>query len=426
MRAGEPHLAWSRMAVASVLLIAALAPSGILSPPADAATAGPCGQVPRAPFRDVADSHVHAPGVDCLMWYEITSGVGFDRFAPDATLRRDEFAALVDRTLSALGHPLPRGGDARFGDVDGVHEEAIGRLAEAGIVSGTEPGVFAPRVPVQRDQMATILVRALRLVADQPPQVTPHTFSDLAGNPHEDAVSAAVSTGLLRGVDDTTFAPRRHSTRAQAATALAAFLAALAGDATALGTTGYEARVAPVPEDLRELMDGTTWEPSCPVGPDQLRLLRLVHHDLTGAQRWGSLVVHRTVVGDLVTAFGELHARGFPIARMQPAARFDGDDGVSMAANNTSAFNCRRVTGGSGWSEHSYGWAIDLNPVQNPYVRGGVVLPEQGRGHLERGELRPGMLTRPGTVEAFDAVGWGWGGDWASAKDYQHVSLTGR
>jgi len=99
-----------------------------------------------------------------------------------------------------------------------------------------------------------------------------------------------------------------------------------------------------------------------------------------------------------------------------------------MAANNTSAFNCRAVTGGSAWSQHSYGWAIDINPVQNPYVTSsGTVLPPAGAQYVDRSQKAKGMI-RAGdvVVKAFAAIGWGWGGYWSSTKDYQHFSATGR
>ena len=98
-----------------------------------------------------------------------------------------------------------------------------------------------------------------------------------------------------------------------------------------------------------------------------------------------------------------------------------------MAANNTSAFNCRPVAGTSRWSEHAYGRAIDVNPVQNPYVAGRHVSPPAGRRYADRAGRAPGMI-RAGdaVVRAFAAAGWGWGGAWRTARDYQHFSASGR
>jgi hypothetical protein len=106
---------------------------------------------------------------------------------------------------------------------------------------------------------------------------------------------------------------------------------------------------------------------------------------------------------------------------------YGGDDDRSMEANNTSAFNCRRVTGGTSFSQHSYGTAIDLNPLPNPYVRGDTVLPPAGRAYLDRTDVRQGMIVDPGpVVGAFAVIGWEWGGNFTALKDYQHFSENGR
>ena len=156
------------------------------------------------------------------------------------------------------------------------------------------------------------------------------------------------------------------------------------------------------------------------------RLAEVVFVDFESVDRWGMLVVHAEHAEDIARAFGDLHDRDVPIARIEPIERYGGDDSASMDANNTSAFNCRFVSGTSRFSEHAYGGAIDINPTQNPYVRGNTALPSEGRAYLDRDDVRAGMLVRPGTVEAFDDIGWGCGGDWNTLKDYQHVSLTDR
>lgn len=166
-----------------------------------------------------------------------------------------------------------------------------------------------------------------------------------------------------------------------------------------------------------------SWQSGCPVGADELRRLELAHWDMDGQVATGALIVAAEVTDDLVGVFEVLFDLGFPIERMVPVDQYGADDEASMAANNTSAFNCRAVTGGSSWSQHSYGWAIDINPVQNPYVRG-LVLPPAGDEFLDREDPRPGMVTQE-VVDAFAAIGWSWGGDWSS-PDYQHFSLTGR
>ena len=170
----------------------------------------------------------------------------------------------------------------------------------------------------------------------------------------------------------------------------------------------------------------------CPVPLGALRHLRLSYVTFGGAARTGELVVHEDVAEDVVTVFERLYAARWPVARMRLVDAYHGDDDRSMAANNTSAYNCRRVGGSSSWSEHAYGRAIDINPVQNPYVQAGSVAPPTGRrfADLDRSagaEVPPGTV-RAGdvVVRAFAAVGWRWGGEWSSSKDYQHFSLSGR
>ncbi|MFE3554914.1 M15 family metallopeptidase [Streptomyces sp. NPDC059193] len=187
--------------------------------------------------------------------------------------------------------------------------------------------------------------------------------------------------------------------------------------------TGLAAEVRRVPAEAL----GDTYRPGCPVGPDRLRLIRMNHWGFDGKVHRGELVVHEHAVEPLLKVFGEAFEAKFPIRRMRPAAAYDGDDERSMADDNTSAFNCRRVTGDPArLSRHAYGDAVDVNPVENPYVdRGGTPHPAAGRPHLRREPPAPGMV-RPGDVitRAFEEVGWHWGGDWSN-PDYQHFSATG-
>lgn len=169
-----------------------------------------------------------------------------------------------------------------------------------------------------------------------------------------------------------------------------------------------------------------SWRPGCPVPLEDLRYVTVAHRTFDGATATGELVVHADVADGLVEVFRTLFDVGYPIAGMRLVDDFGADDDASMAANNTSAFNCRAVTGGSGWSEHSYGRAIDVNPVQNPYVRGSTVLPAEGAAYLDRPD-EPGVI-RAGdaVVEAFAAAGWSWGGYWTRPVDHQHFSTTNR
>jgi hypothetical protein len=124
--------------------------------------------------------------------------------------------------------------------------------------------------------------------------------------------------------------------------------------------------------------------------------------------------------------FERLDARSFPIRRIRLVDRFGANDRASMRHDNTSAFNCRYVRGTTVWSQHAFGRAIDLNPVENPYVDGSRVVPRRGRAYVDRTDVRPGMVVRRGVaLRAFRRIGWRWGGAWSGARDYQHVSANG-
>jgi hypothetical protein len=172
-----------------------------------------------------------------------------------------------------------------------------------------------------------------------------------------------------------------------------------------------------------------SWRPGCPVPPAGLRRLRLSYWGFDGRRHVGELVVRDRVTPDVVRVFRVLYREHFPIRRLESVDRYRADDHASMAADNTSAFNCRAaaVSGPKHWSMHAYGEAIDVNPLENPYVQGGQVSPPAGRRFLDRSDDRTGMAVAGGAlVRAFDAIGWGWGGRWSGSKDYQHFSRNGR
>jgi D-alanyl-D-alanine carboxypeptidase len=168
-----------------------------------------------------------------------------------------------------------------------------------------------------------------------------------------------------------------------------------------------------------------SYRPGCPVGPSELRRLEVSHWDFAGRRRVGSIVVRATEARDVLSVFRKLYAARFPIRHLRLVEAYKGSDDASMAADNTSGFNCRYVSGTRRWSQHAHGLAIDINPVENPYVRGGRVEPPAGRRYLDRTHARRGMVV-PGNVviRAFAVIGWSWGGRWSS-PDFQHFSATG-
>ena len=171
-----------------------------------------------------------------------------------------------------------------------------------------------------------------------------------------------------------------------------------------------------------------SWHRGCPVAPSQLRRLRVDYWGFDRRRHSGAVVVNATAVADLTRVFRRLYDARFPLRRLRPIDAYRASDERSLAADNTAAFNCRYVVGPGAkrWSSHAYGLAIDVNPVENPYLESGRVHPRSGRRYLDRSNVRRGMAVRSGIlVRAFAAVGWSWGGRWTGTPDYQHFSATG-
>jgi hypothetical protein len=173
---------------------------------------------------------------------------------------------------------------------------------------------------------------------------------------------------------------------------------------------------------------GRSWHVGCPVGPARLRRVFVSYTGFDGRAHHGQLVVSQAVAGEVVTVFRSLYSARFPIRLMRPISAYGGSDDRSMAADNTSAFNCRYAVapGPRRWSAHAYGEAVDVNPVENPYLEGGRVLPPAGKRFVDRSRHRAGMAVAGGVlVREFASIGWGWGGRWTSSPDWQHFSRSG-
>jgi hypothetical protein len=190
----------------------------------------------------------------------------------------------------------------------------------------------------------------------------------------------------------------------------------------------FQGGVSALDGAARRLVLRRNWHPGCPVPVVDLRLVTASYWDFAGDVREGPLVLHKRVANDVLWVFRQLFRARFPIHRIDLAPRPQPIDWNSTR-NLTSSFNCRAATGNPGsLSQHSYGWAVDINPLQNPYVRlDGSVLRAAAKPYRDRSHDRPGMI-HPGdvVVRSFAHIGWEWGGNWHTLKDYMHFSLTGR
>lgn len=201
----------------------------------------------------------------------------------------------------------------------------------------------------------------------------------------------------------------------------------LTRDAGAIDAGPFDGQARALTATERAKMTGVSWRPECPVGLDDLSLLDVPHVGFDGTVHRGQVIVAKRLANAFLAAFKAMYVARFPIEKMRPIDAYNAVDDDSMADNNTSAFNCRKTTGGTSWSQHSYGNAIDINPIQNPYVKGNTVLPPAGKPFRTRDGRKQGVIVSgDAVVRAFDSLGWGWGGRWSSFQDYQHFSENGR
>lgn len=200
-----------------------------------------------------------------------------------------------------------------------------------------------------------------------------------------------------------------------------------AQDRSLAAAVSFRGVIAPISAALARRMTGVSWRAGCPVGLSDLRAVKVSFWGFDDSGHTGTLIVHRRVAPQVVRVMSRLFAARFPIRRMVPVDVYGGDDFRSIEADNTSAFNCRAATGTSHWSEHAYGRAIDLDPLENPYESGGRTSHAASRRYLDRSLRLPGMIHAGDVVvRAFAAEGWGWGGAWKGVRDYQHFSLNAR
>ena len=178
----------------------------------------------------------------------------------------------------------------------------------------------------------------------------------------------------------------------------------------------------------KRMIDGDSWREGCPVSLKKLRYVRINHWDFNGETTTGELIVHEDVAEELAYIFEELYNIHYPINQMKLVSDYEGNDWESIEAGNTSAFNCRPVTGKKKkWSKHAYGRAIDINPIENPYVsRTGHIshkasLKYKKRVHKVNSYADHALLLKSDqATKIFKNYGWKWGGDWRTIKDYQH------
>ena len=191
---------------------------------------------------------------------------------------------------------------------------------------------------------------------------------------------------------------------------------------------GEQFRIAEIDDALMDRIWGKSYKEYCTVPREDLRYLRVLHRDLEGNTKEGEMICNAYIAEDLLEIFRELYENGYPIEKIRLVDEYAADDLLSAADNNSSSFNFRRVSHSTRLSKHSYGLAVDINPLYNPYVKwvdGKRVLePDNAEPYLDREGDYPYKITRDDLCcRLFFEHGFTWGGDWQNSKDYQHFEL---
>ena len=177
----------------------------------------------------------------------------------------------------------------------------------------------------------------------------------------------------------------------------------------------------PVPQKIQERMKGVFLPGDAKIAVADLRYLTLPYYDFEGQLQQGEMVCNVKIAKDLIAVFRELFEKQYQFCSIRLIDDFGGSDEASMLANNTSCFNYRTKSGSSTLSSHALGLAVDVNPMQNPFVKRGKVYPETATDFVDRNlDFAHKINTQDACYKSFKAHGFRWGGLWRSAKDYQH------
>lgn len=192
----------------------------------------------------------------------------------------------------------------------------------------------------------------------------------------------------------------------------------------------YQSSISEItPEIKKRMIKGNSWRKGCPVSLENLRYLRVTHLDFKGKDVMGEIIVHKDISHEVIKIFESLYDIAYPVYKMKLVSDYKGNDWQSIESGNTSAFNCRNATGSKKWSKHSYGKAIDINPIENPYIARNGRISHKGsliyrkRVHQKDTYADKAVLVKGDkAIQLFEKYGWIWGGDWSGVKDYQHFS----
>ncbi len=308
-------------------------------------------------------------------------------------------------------------------------DHLVAVAAASGITEGYSDGTFGPYRLITRAHVVTMVVRALKALdpdALRPAPVAavlPGEWEDLQGE-HRDNARLANENGLLKGLDleSASKDPLEAMPRGETAQVLYNMKECLPE------IPAFAWSIEQIDESLKaQMQESGSWKPGVPISFDELRLIHVSFWGFDAKPHTGRLVVNQAWAEGICTVFRAIYEARFPIRSMNLIDDYGASDKRSMAADNSSAYNGRFRGGTNVWSMHAYGLAIDINPVENPWVYASGVSPDAGRAYADRSLTAPGVI-RAGdvVVRAFASIGWKWGGYWEESKDYQHFSSNGR
>lgn len=180
-----------------------------------------------------------------------------------------------------------------------------------------------------------------------------------------------------------------------------------------------------ISDEVLSRIKGKSYPESCPINLDDLRYIRVLHYNINEEIYTGEIIVNKAIARDIKEIFTTLFLNKYPVEKMVLVDEFDADDVLSMENNNTTGFNYRVIAGTDSISNHSFGMAVDINPLYNPYVvnKNGVqmVSPDGGRNYVNRNNAFAYKIDKNDLCyKLFTEYGFTWGGDWKNVKDYQH------
>ncbi len=186
--------------------------------------------------------------------------------------------------------------------------------------------------------------------------------------------------------------------------------------------------ISEIDAEIFARIDGKSYKKNCPILLSDLRYLRVLHKDLSGATLTGEIICNVRIAEPLISIFKELYAENYPIEKIRLIDEYDADDELSMRDNNSSCFNFRYVSHTNRISLHGYGMAVDINPLYNPYIKAvdgkKIIAPDNSAEYEDRDKNYPYKIESDDLCcKLFKAHGFEWGGDWDNEKDYQHFYI---